>query len=133
MLGHPVDVRPAGGAAYAAGIDRACEDRRPELFAAFMMAAGTAIEGRNAVNAAPSLPLDTSGAPRCKPLLSLATDVADVADELADLAGILARLFFDAAATAILAGDRAACHEAARAGAEIHRLLARDGDETRSR
>lgn len=26
---------------------RACEDRTPELFAAFMMAAGTATEGRN--------------------------------------------------------------------------------------
>jgi hypothetical protein len=51
-------------ATLAAGFDafeviraaaRDCEDRASELFAAFMMAAGSAVEGRNALAAAPSL------------------------------------------------------------------------------
>lgn len=108
---------------------RACEDRTTDLFAAFMMAAGTATEGRNALNAAPSLPPGTS-APNTNPPVSAATDVYGIADELADLAGLLARRLPKAAATATLSGDRAACDDAARAAAEIHQLLAGDSDET---
>jgi hypothetical protein len=104
---------------------RACEDRAPELFAAFMMAAGTATEGRNAVNAAPSLPAGTSSVRGREPLVSAADDADAVADELAALAGLLAHRLPDAAAAADLAGDRAACRDAARAAAQIHRLLAR--------
>jgi hypothetical protein len=109
---------------------RGCEDRTTELFAAFMMAAGTATEGRNALNAAPSLPPGTSSPPNRNPPVSAATDVYGIADELADLAGLMARCLPQAAATATLSGDRAACQDAARAAAEIHQLLAGDSDET---
>ncbi len=108
---------------------RACEDRTTELFAAFMMAAGTATEGRNALNAAPSLQPGTS-APNRNPPVSAAADVYGISDELADLAGLLARRLPQAAATATRSGDRAACDDAAYAAAEIHRLLAGDSDET---
>ncbi len=108
---------------------RACEDRTPELFAAFMMAAGTATEGRNAVLAASSLP-PGRGSPPSHPLAGTAADVGHIADDLAALAGLLASRLRHAAAAATTADDRAACHQAAQTAGEIHRLLAVDNDET---
>jgi hypothetical protein len=108
---------------------RACEDRVPELFAAFLVAAGAAVEGRNALNDAPSLPPARSS-PMTSPIMSLAADVGHVADELAELAALLARRLPEAAAEANLADDRAACDRATRAAADIHQLLGRNTDET---
>jgi hypothetical protein len=48
-------------------VARACEDRAPDLFAAFMTAAGTAVDGRNALNDAPSLPPPTGPPPVITP------------------------------------------------------------------
>jgi hypothetical protein len=122
----------AGSDAFEAirSVARACEDRTPELFAAFMMAAGTATEARNALTGAPSLPPGHSGTSSPGLLVAAAADVDDVADELADLAGLLARRLPDVAAEAPTAGDRVACHDAALAAAEIHQLLTRDSGET---
>ena len=112
-------------------VARACEDRAPSLFAAFMTAAGTAVDGRNALNDAPSLPPPTGPAPV---ITVSATAGADhVADEIAALAALLAQHLAEAATKCVLEGDRAACQHAARAATDIHRLLARDLDETVAR
>jgi hypothetical protein len=108
-------------------VARACEDRAPSLFAAFILAAGAAVEGRNALNDAPSLPHD-----RCRsalaPAMNLAADVGRGADELAELAALLTQRLREAAAQANLAGDRDACERATRAAAGIYQLLGRDTD-----
>src|SRR5258708_20276612 len=44
-------------------VARASEDLAPDLFAVFMTAAGTAVEGRNALGDAPSLPPSTAPPP----------------------------------------------------------------------
>jgi hypothetical protein len=110
-------------------VARACEDRVPELFAAFLVTAGTAVEGRNALNDAPSLPPACS-APDPSPAVSLAADVGHIADGLAELAALLARRLSEVAAHADLAGDRDASERASRAAATIHQLLGRATDET---
>jgi hypothetical protein len=110
-------------------IARACEDWAPGLFAALMTAAGTAVEGRNALNEAPSLPPARTGSPP-SPTVSAEASADCIADELAALAALLAQRLAQACALTVLAGDRAACQHATRTAAEIHRLLARDTDET---
>jgi len=109
-------------------VARAYEDLAPELFAAFMTAAGTAVEGRNALNDAPSLPPATG--PRPAITMSATADADHIADELAALAALLAQRLAEAGAQAIGEGDRAACQHATYAAADIHRLLARGLDET---
>jgi hypothetical protein len=110
-------------------VARACEDWAPGLFAAFMTAAGAAVEGRNALNDAPSLPPARTGPPP-SPTVSAAASTGCIADELAALAALLAQRLAQARVLAALAGDQAACQHAACAAAEIHRLLARDTNET---
>jgi hypothetical protein len=110
-------------------VARACEDRVPELFAAFMVAAATAVEGRNALNDAPSFPPARSD-PALSPIVTMAADVEHVADELAELAALLAQRLPEAAVQAGLAADREACAGAIRAATDIHYLLGRDTDAT---
>jgi hypothetical protein len=111
-------------------VARACEDLAPELFAAFMTAAGTAVEGRNALGDAPSLPPATR-----RPAITVSSAVGadQIADELAALAALLAQRLAEAGAQAAGDGDRAACQHATDAAADIHRLLARGLDETAAR
>jgi len=113
-------------------VARACEDRTQELFAAFVLAAGAAVEGRNALNDAPSLPHGRRGA-AFTPAVSHAPDVDRVADELAELAAPLARRLYEEAAQVDLAADRDACERATRAAADIYQLLGRDTDEATTR
>ena len=102
---------------------RACENRDLGLLPAFMLAAGAAVDGRNAVAAAPSLPRANGNADRPgRP--EPGADLHDIADGLAALGALLARRLPAAAADATTAGDRAACADAAQAAAQIHRLLA---------
>jgi hypothetical protein len=110
-------------------VARACEDRVPELFAAFMVAAGTAVEGRNALNDAPSLPPARSDR-ALQPSVNTTAEVGQVADDLAELAAFLAQRLPKAAARADLPGDREACERASRAAADIHHLLGQDTDAT---
>jgi hypothetical protein len=103
-------------------VARAGEDLTSDLFAAFITTAGTAIEGRNALNDAPSLPPATAPPPA---ITMSATVGADrIADELAALAALLAQRLAEAGAQAVREGDRAACQHATRAAAGITRLLA---------
>ena len=112
-------------------VARAGEDGARELFAAFMTAAGTAVEGRNVLGGAPSLPPATAPPPTIT--MSTAVDADHIADELAALATLLATLLAEANAQAVREGDQAACQHAVDAAADIHRLLARGLDETAAR
>jgi hypothetical protein len=113
-------------------VARACEDRAPELFAAFITAAGTAVEGRNALNGAPSLPPARAGPPPA-PMVSAGAGADRIADELATLAVLLAHRLEEAREQVVLEGDRVACQHATRTAARIYRLLARYADETAAR
>jgi hypothetical protein len=139
-----IAARLRGGTALAglldAGFDafevirlvaRAGEDLAPELFAAFITTAGTAVQGRNALNDAPSLPTATGPPPA--PAVSLTVGADQIADELATLAALLTERLAEASAQAFGEGDRAACQHATCAAADIHRLLARGLDETAAR
>jgi hypothetical protein len=110
---------------------RGCENRAPELFAAFMVAATTAVEGRNALNGAPSLP--PASAPAPSPTVNPAGDVGHVADQLASLATLLADRLSAASAHADVADDKDACERAAQAAAHIRQTLARGNDATAAR
>jgi hypothetical protein len=112
-------------------IARVCEGRAPGLFAAFMTAAGTAVDGRNALNDAPSLPPPTR--PPSVITVSATAGAGLIADELAMLAALLAQRLAETGAWVFLEDDRAACQHATRAARHIHRLLARDLDETVAR
>jgi hypothetical protein len=106
---------------------RQTQDRVPGLFAAFMTTADAAVDGREAVTIAPSLP---------PPGLSVAVPVGKATDAELDeviaalvlLAGLLADRLDRAAASATLAGDRAACEEAAAAAQQIRTLMARSDE-----
>jgi hypothetical protein len=127
--------RLRGGAALAglldAGFDafevirlvaRAGEDLAPDLFAAFITTAGTAVEGRNTLGGAPSLPPATR---RPAITISSTVDAGQIADELAALATLLAQRLAVAGAQGVgEGGDRAACQHAVDAAAGIRRLLA---------
>jgi Phage integrase, N-terminal SAM-like domain len=104
-------------------IARGCEEQASEMFPAFMMAAGSAVEGRNVLGDAPSFP-PGRGRPSVAEALGFDGDPAIVADQLAVLAERLHRRLTEAAAEDG-AGDRTACQRAARAAADIHQLLAR--------
>jgi hypothetical protein len=103
-------------------VARAGEERTPELLAAFMTTAGTAVEGRNALNDAPSLPPATGLPPAVA--VSTTAGADHIADDLASLAALLAQRLAEAGAQAVWEGDRAACQHAVDAAAGIHRLLA---------
>jgi hypothetical protein len=94
----------------------------PGLFVAFMMTADAAVDGREALTIAPSLPLegDTEPATAAAP-----ADSGEAADALAALAAALRERLVDAAAQASTAGDKVACQEAAEAARRICELMTR--------
>jgi Flp pilus assembly protein TadB len=102
---------------------RDCQDRVPELFAAFMMTANVAVDGREALTPAPSLP-STSGTEPGHAGTARA-DAGQVADALAALAAVLRDRLTDAAARADAPGDQAACQDAAEAAGRICQLMTR--------
>ncbi len=102
---------------------RDCQDRVPELFAAFMTTADTAVDGREALTIAPSLPLD--GGAELSTVVAAGADAGQVADVLAALAAVLRDRLTDAAALADTPGDRAACQAAAAAAGRICQLMTR--------
>lgn len=105
---------------------RSCVDEVPELFAAFMTTADAAVEGREAVTAAPSLP---AGPGAAQPSLLAPGDCVDAAlDILAALGALLEGRLTQAATAATLAADRVACSDAAGAAWRIHQLMARGDD-----
>jgi hypothetical protein len=104
---------------------RRYEDRAPELLPTFMTAADAAVDGREAVTAAPSLTRATRTAAGTGTSAHEA-DIPEVTDRLAALGALLGeRLSGGAALAAATAGDRAACREAGQAARRISSLLAR--------
>ena len=105
---------------------RSSVDRIPELFAAFMTTADAAVDGREAITAAPSLP---AGPAAAQPgLLALGGSVDSALDILAALATLLDSRLTQAAAATTIATDRVACGEAVAAARRIHQLTARGDD-----
>jgi hypothetical protein len=105
---------------------RSWVDRVPELFAAFMTTAGAAVEGREAITAAPSLP---AGPAAEQPgLLAAGDSIDDAIDALAALGTLLESRLTQAGAAATIHADRVACAEAAGGARRIHQLMARGDD-----
>ena len=102
---------------------RDCQDRVPGLFAAFMTTADAAVDGREALTVAPSLPLPDGTGPG--DVVAAGADAGQAADVLAALAAVLRDRLTDAAALADTPGDRAACQEAAAAAGRICQLMTR--------
>jgi hypothetical protein len=118
--------------ALAAGFDafeairtaaRDHQDQEPGLFAAFMTAADAAVDGREALTAAPSLP--PGGLTRPGQVVPADTDARQAADRLATLAAVLRDLFTRAVGQADTVGDQAACQDAAAAAERVFELMAR--------
>ena len=100
----------------------------PQLFAAFMTTAAAA-EGRDAITAAPSLPLAGGHPPRYgEPAPAPEAGPENIADALAGLAAIPGSHLARAAARAATAADRAACQDAARSARQIRQLMTRADD-----
>ncbi len=113
------------------------EEQAGGLFAAFVLAAASAADGRDALISAPSLSLPLPAA------LTLPTAVGDtvgpasdpagiasidhIADALADLSQLIAATLADAASHALDPSDQAACTQAARCAEVMWSLLARPG------
>jgi hypothetical protein len=102
---------------------RDCQDRLPALFATFMTTADAAVDGREALTIAPSLPLDGGTSPGVA--MPTGPDAGQTADALAVLAALLRDRLTDAATHADLPGDRAACQDAAEAAGQICQLMTR--------
>lgn len=105
---------------------RSCVDWVPELFAAFMTTAGAAVEGREAITTAPSLP---AGPTATQPGLVAPGDSAgDAVGVLAALGTLLDSRLTQVGESAAIQADRVACAEAAGAAWRIHQLMTRGDD-----
>jgi hypothetical protein len=102
---------------------RGCQDQVPGLFAAFMTAADAAVDGREALTLAPSLPLAAGAGP--DDAVAAGADAGQVADALAALGEMLGKRLSRAAALADLPEDRVACQDGAQAAMWICHLMAR--------
>jgi hypothetical protein len=96
------------------------------LFAAFLTTAGVAVEGREAITAAPSLP--SGPAPAHLDLLEAGASAGEAIGVLAGLGVLLARRLTQAGTAAALPADRLACEEAAGAARQICQLMDRGDD-----
>lgn len=106
---------------------RGSENREPGLLAVFMTAADAAVDGREAITVAPSLP---AGRSRVAAVVSACgAGLSEIADALTGLGGVLHECLTVSAANAVLPGNRTACMEAARAAQRISQLMARGGDD----
>jgi hypothetical protein len=117
-LQHAAGLAAVLDAAYDAFEDmlqaiRACEDPASGLFAAFMMAAASAADGRDAILFAPSLPPGrSSSTPAAGDEGSAGESASSMAGAAAGLSRVLAARLTEAWETAADPGDRAACADA---------------------
>jgi len=109
---------------------RQFRDQVPELFAAFMTTADAAVDGREAITAAASLPPPGTAEPSGP---APAAGLDEVIGAMSVLGTLLADRLTHAAALATVPDDRAACEEAAAAAQRICELTARRDDGTRLR
>lgn len=101
------------------------QDQVPGWLAAFMTAADAAIDGREALTIAPSLPLGGTTEPSS--VVQRGADADQAADGLAALTAALRDRLTSAAVLAVLPGDQAACQDAAQAAERICQLMTRGG------
>ena len=138
MTGIEVRLREASGLCevLAAGFEgfevmrrlaRACEDLEPGLLVTFMAAADAAVDGREAICAAPSL--RSAGGVGAIGETEAGIDVGEAMETLVGLGTLLVERLARAGETAAADGDRQACLAAAAAAAAITRLMARDGHD----
>jgi hypothetical protein len=126
------DLAAVLDAAYAAfegmlSVIHPAQDPASGLFAAFVMAAASAADGRNALSQAPSLPRH--------PLLAAPAEQQPwpgepperVAEAVAGLSHLVAERLTQAAASAPDTGDQAACLHAAQSARDICGLLSSSG------
>jgi hypothetical protein len=104
------------------GLAAACAEQAADLYPAFMFARGAAIDGRNAIAFALSVP--TAGAALSGDPELWTGDESAVADALAGLASALSARLQTTARLAADDGDRIACANAARDADRISELLA---------
>jgi hypothetical protein len=133
MMRERVGAAEGVGEALAAGWDAfelvqavasQSADLAPDMFPAFMFAAASAAEGRDAVGFAPSMPASLGEPARLTGPES--ADAHQVADELADLVTALGVRLHAAAHHAVDPGDRHACAHAASEADRIRHLLGPD-------
>ena len=108
---------------FVRGVAGANADRSADMYPAFTFARGAAVNGRNAIAFAPSMPADQEML--FEEAAPLQGDAYKVADTLADLASALSARLWETAGVAGDAGDRAACEDAAREADRITELLAK--------
>jgi hypothetical protein len=101
---------------------RLCEPDAGDAFAAFAMAAATAVQARNLLSAAPSMPPGPGTRPP-DPGLRQPVGADDAADGLAAFAATLSTTLTSAARRACDIQDRQACELAAAHATAIHALL----------
>jgi hypothetical protein len=129
-LQHAAGLAAILDAAYDAFEDmlqaiRSHEDQASGLFAAFLMAAASAADGRDAILFAPSLPPGQGSTPAAGDQGLAGESAASIADAAAGLSRVLAARLTEAWQTAADPGDRAACADAVCCAQSIHDLLGR--------
>jgi hypothetical protein len=119
------EVLDAGFAAFEAIriTARACQDQVPGLLAAFMTTADAAVDGREALTVAPSLPRRSGSKP--EHASSADAGAGQAIDVVAQLAAVLLERLAEAVGQADLPGDQAACRDAASAAGRICQLMTR--------
>lgn len=131
QLEHAFGLPGIMDAAYDAFEDlltgiREHEDPGSGLFAAFMFAAASAADGRDAILFAPSLgPYRKGDRPAMLAEIDSEVPLEDVADAAADLSQLLVSRLLEAREAAANAGDRSACLRATRCAENIRSLLRR--------
>jgi hypothetical protein len=106
---------------------RSSDQLAPELFAAFMMTADAAVDGREAVTSSPALA--AGGSPAHAGMPAAITTVDQIAADLAALGALLSDLLTQAAASTAAPEDKDACTEAADAARRIRDLMAVGEDD----
>lgn len=99
------------------------QDRAGGIFAAFVMSAASAADGRDAVAAAPSMPRLARQAEDSTRWPDPDAGPAELADGLADLSQLLGTRLAQSGRFAVQEGDQRACAEAVQAAEKISALL----------
>ena len=112
------------------------QEQQSEDFAAYAMAAASAVRGRNLLSSAPSILSHLSASPGCEPSSITtssmvagragASGLTEPADSLASLASLLASKLIASALAADDAADRQACTQAAAEAESIRALVDRE-------
>jgi hypothetical protein len=106
---------------------RAREDPASGLFAAFMMAAASAADGRDAVAFAPSFPCPGTDAPALEDGAQAGESAESIADAVAGLSRLVVARLVQARESSPDPDDRAACADAVCCAENICGLLHRSG------